>query len=66
MLIKRWGAYNSAGDTSSAVYAWGIQHQTDFLLLDLDKVSVGPVAYKRLRFTPGELTPDQITVTIGQ
>ena len=34
-----------------------IQHEADFHLLDLDKLFVGPVSLKRLRFTPGESFP---------
>ena len=34
-----------------------IQHEADFRLLDLDKLFVGPVSLKRLRFTPGESFP---------
>ena len=43
-----------------------IQHQTDYRTLNLDKIHLGPVSLKRQRFTPGELTPDQATVIIGQ
>ena len=43
-----------------------IQHQTNYRFLHLDKIHLGPVSLKRLRFTPGELTPDQATVIIDQ
>ena len=43
-----------------------IQHETDFRLLDLDKLFIGPVSLKRLRFTPGKLSSDQTAVIIGQ
>ena len=35
-------------------------------LLNLDKLFIGPVSLKRLRFTPGELSFDQNAVIIGQ
>ena len=37
-----------------------------FQLLDLDKLFIGPVSLKRLRFTPGELLSDHTAVIIGQ
>ena len=43
-----------------------IQGETDIHLLNLDKLFIGPVSFKRLRFTPGELTFDQTAVIIGQ
>ena len=43
-----------------------IQHETGFRLLNLDKLFIGPVSLKRLRFTPGELSSDQTAVIIGQ
>ena len=52
----------------------GIQHQTDYRLLDINKIHLGPVALnihlgpvalKRFRFTLGELTPDQVTVHLN-
>ena len=43
-----------------------IQHQTDYRFSNLDKIHIGPVSLKRLRFTPGELIPDQATVIIDQ
>ena len=43
-----------------------IQHQADYRLLDLDKIMIGSVALKRLRFTPSELTSDQASVIMGQ
>ena len=43
-----------------------IQHQTDYRFLNLDKTHLGPFFLKRLRFTPGELTPDKATVIIDQ
>ena len=43
-----------------------IQHQTDYRFLNLDKIHLGPVSLKRLRFIPDELTPDQATVIIDQ
>ena len=42
-----------------------IQDEADFLLLNLEKLFVGPVSLKRLRFTPGELSFDQTAVIIG-
>ena len=38
----------------------------DFHLLKLDKLFIGSVSLKRLRFTPGELSFDQTAVIIGQ
>ena len=35
-----------------------IQHEADFRLLNHDKLFIGPVCLKRLRFTPGELSFD--------
>ena len=32
-----------------------IEHEADFSLLNLDKLFIGPVSLKRLRFTPGKL-----------
>ena len=43
-----------------------IQHEADFRLLNLDKLFIGPVSLKRLRFMPGELSSDQTAVIIGQ
>ena len=43
-----------------------IQGEADFHLLNLDKLIIGPVSIKRLRFTPGELSFDQTAVIIGQ
>ena len=43
-----------------------IQHETDFRLLDIDKLFIGPVSLKRLRFTSGKLLSDQTAVIIGQ
>ena len=43
-----------------------IQGEADFHLLNLDKLFIGPVSLKRLRFTPGELSFDQTAVNIGQ
>ena len=43
-----------------------IQGEADFHLLNLDKLFIGPVSLKMLRFTPGELSFDQIAVIIGQ
>ena len=43
-----------------------IQHKADFRLLNLDKLFIGPVSLKRLRFTPGKLSSDQSAVIIGQ
>ena len=43
-----------------------IQREADFSLLNLDKLFIGPVSLKRLRFTPGKLSSDQSTVIIGQ
>ena len=40
--------------------------EADFHLLNLDKLFIGPVSLKRLRFTPGELSFDQTAVIIGQ
>ena len=36
-----------------------IQGEAHFHLLNLDKLFIGPVSLKRLRFTPGELSFDQ-------
>ena len=43
-----------------------IQSEAEFHLLNLDKLFIGPVSLKRLRFTPGELSFDQTAVIIGQ
>ena len=43
-----------------------IQGEADCYLLKLDKLFIGPVSLKRLRFTPGELSFDQTAVIIGQ
>ena len=43
-----------------------IQHETDFRLLDLDKLFIDPVSLKRLQFTSGKLSSDQTAVIIGQ
>ena len=43
-----------------------IQGEADFHLLNLDKLFIGPVSLKRLRFTPGELSFDKTAVIIGQ
>ena len=43
-----------------------IQGETDFYLLNLDKLFMGPFFLKRLRITPGELSFDQTPVVIGQ
>ena len=40
--------------------------QADYCLLDLDKIMIGSVALKRIRFTPSELTSDQASVIMGQ
>ena len=44
----------------------GIRHQIDYRLLDLNKIMLGPVALKRLRFMPGDIRSDQSSVMIGQ
>ena len=43
-----------------------IQHEADFSLLTIDKLFIGPVSLKRLRFTPDKLSSDQSAVIIGQ
>ena len=43
-----------------------IQHEADFSLLNFDKLFIGPVSIKRLRFMPDELSSDHTTVIIGQ
>ena len=43
-----------------------IQYEAEFSLLKLDKLFVGSVSLKRLRFTPGKLSSDQSAVIIGQ
>ncbi|MEW8446334.1 MAG: hypothetical protein AB2661_20810 [Candidatus Thiodiazotropha sp.] len=43
-----------------------IQHKTNFLRLTLENLFIGPVSFKRLRFTPGKLSSDQTAVIIGQ
>ena len=43
-----------------------IQHEANISLLNLDKLFIGPVSLKRLRFTPGKLSSDQSAVIIGQ
>ena len=42
------------------------QGEADFRLLNLDKIFIGPVSFKRLRFMPGELSCDQTAVIIGE
>ena len=39
-----------------------IQCEADFRLLNLEKLFVGPVSLERLRFTPSELSFDEIAV----
>ena len=54
-------------ETPQALFALAdIQGEADFHLLNLDKLSIGPVFLLRLRFTPGELSFDQTAVIIGQ
>ena len=43
-----------------------IQCEANYRILDLDRLYIGPVSLKRLRFTPGELSFDQTAVIIGQ
>ena len=43
-----------------------IQGEADFRLVNLDRLFIGPVSLKTLRFTPGELSFDQTAVIIGQ
>ena len=43
-----------------------IRHEADFSLLNLDKLFIGPVSLKRLRFTPSKLSSDLSAVIIGQ
>ena len=43
-----------------------IQGEADFYLLNLDKLFIGPVSLKKLRFMPGELSFDQTAVIIGR
>ena len=43
-----------------------IQYEAKYGILDLDRLSIGQVSLKRLRFMPGELSFDQTTVIIGQ
>ena len=43
-----------------------IEGEAEFHLLNLDKLFIGPVSLKTLRFTPGELSFDQTAVIIGQ
>lgn len=43
-----------------------VQHRTDYRFLDIAKIMIGPVALKRLRFTPGVLTVDQSTAVFNQ
>ena len=43
----------------------GIKHQTDYRLLDINKIHVGQVALNRLRFTLCGLTPDQVSVHLN-
>ena len=42
-----------------------IQGEADFHLLSLDKLFIGPVSLKRLRFTPGELPFDQLLSSLA-
>ena len=75
-------ASNSSGPKSMHIKKWvrilvkespqvnftleDLQQQIDYRLLNLDKIHIDPVSLKRLRFTTGELTPDQATVIIDQ
>ena len=43
-----------------------IEGEADFHLLNLDKLFIGPVSLKRLRFTPGKLSFDHTAVIISQ
>ena len=53
-------------ETSQVLFTLAdIQGEADFHLLNLDKLFIGPVSLKRLRFTHGEHSFDQTTVTIA-
>ena len=43
-----------------------IQGEADCRLLKLDRLFIGPVSLKTLRFTPNELSFDQTAVIIGE
>ncbi|MEW8445397.1 MAG: hypothetical protein AB2661_16020 [Candidatus Thiodiazotropha sp.] len=43
-----------------------IQGEADYHLLNINKLFIGPVSFKRLRFTPGKLSSNQTAVIIGQ
>ena len=63
---RTWGLHQSFGATSGALYlVGGIQHEAEHRFLDINKIHVGPVELKRLRFTPTDLTSDQGSVVLG-
>ena len=63
---KGWNSY-MVQKTPQVLFALAdIQGEADFHLLNLDKLFIGPVSFKRLRFTPNELSFDQTAVIIGQ
>ena len=67
MLIKKVGVHKIVQETPQVRFTRKcIQHQADYRLLDLDKMMIGSVAFKRLRFTPSELTSDQASVIMGK
>ena len=43
-----------------------IQYEANYRILDLDRLFIGPIYLKRLRFTPGELSFDQTAIIVGQ
>ncbi|MEW8317035.1 MAG: hypothetical protein AB2691_00740 [Candidatus Thiodiazotropha sp.] len=64
---KDLGVYTLVKETPQVQFTLkDIQHQVDYRLLDLARIYLGPTSLKRLRFTPGELTPDQSTAIIEQ
>ena len=66
MLIKKVGVHIIVQETPQVRFTIeGIQHQADYRLLDLDKIMIGSVALKRLRFAPSEFTPEQALVING-
>ena len=67
MLIKKVGVHIIVQETPQVRFTLeGIQHQADYRLLALDKIMIGSVALKRLRFTSSVLTSDQASVIMGQ
>ena len=64
---KRFGIRVIIQETPQVLFTLeDIQGEADFRLLNLDRLFIGPVSLKRLRFTPGKPSFDQTAVIIGQ